>query len=60
MSSPHRRRELAAQFEAACLAEDAETARMANLSTYERIEEIADMHDVKAFLHELVERLGLD
>ena len=60
MSRPERRAELAAQFEAEWAAREAEEQRVAGLSMYDRISELSDMHDVRAFLHILVDRLGLD
>lgn len=59
MSSAQRKAERAAQFEADCQAREIEEQRVANLSLYMRIEEIEDMHDVKAVLHLMAEKLGL-
>lgn len=60
MSSPQRRRELAAiraQEEEARLAEE---ARVHGLCIYDRIEEIKDISDVRAFLHLLMTKLDID
>ena len=60
MSSAQRKVERQAQFEAECREREIEENRVANLSMFMRIEEIEDIHDVKAVLQLMRERLGLD
>lgn len=60
MSSVQRKAERQAQFEEQCREREIEEQRVANLSMFMRIEEIEDIHDVKAVLHLMAEKLGLD
>lgn len=66
MSSPRgwgpgeRRRRRAAEAEAAHEAREVEDARRAGLTWWEKIEECADLHDVKRLLHEMADHLDLD
>jgi hypothetical protein len=57
MSSPQRKAELRQLFLDSLEAEEVEAQRVANLSDYERIEEIDNFRAVKDFLHILVERM---
>lgn len=60
MSSVQRKAERQAQFEEQCREREIEEQRVANLSMFMRIEEIEDIHDVKAVLHLMAQKLGLD
>jgi len=57
VSSARRKAELRAEQEQADREREEEEWRVANLSWYERIEEIDDIYAVKAVLHEIVDRL---
>lgn len=59
MSSPERRKELAAIHEREAAERDAERRRRANLSMYARIEEFVDDEELKRILHDICERVGL-
>lgn len=60
MSSPARRAALRAKREAEERAFEEEQRRIAGLSLYERIEECGNIHDIKAVLHLIVEKAGMD
>jgi len=60
VSSVQRKAERQAQFEEQCREREIEEQRVANLSMFMRIEEIEDIHDVKAVLHLMAEKLGLN
>jgi hypothetical protein len=61
MSTPERRRELRAEAKRRDREREAEKARYAGLSWYEKVEEANDIHDIKRLLHEITERIdGLD
>jgi biotin synthase-like enzyme len=60
MSSPARRREREAQYEAEQLAAARERERRAARSMWEKIEDARDMSDVREILHEIAEKLGLE
>jgi len=60
VSSVQRKAERQAQFEEQCREREIEEQRVANLSMFMRIEEIEDIHDVKAVLHLMAQKLGLD
>ncbi len=60
MSSNARRIEIRKEREAAQEAQEIENSRVENLSLYERIEEITDIWDVRAVLHLMADKLGLD
>lgn len=57
MSSRERREELRREQEQWEIEREAEERRIADLTWFERIEEISDIHDAKAVLHEIVDHL---
>lgn len=57
MSSERRRRELREEQEQREIEREAEERHVADLTWFERIEEISDIHDAKAVLHEIVDHL---
>lgn len=58
MSTPERRKELAAIHEREDAARRAEEHRRASLSMYARIEELDEGSELKEVLHAMAERLG--
>ena len=60
MSSPHRRAERQAEFEAEQERRRREEVRRAALTMWERIDEAEASSDVKELLHMFAEKLGLE
>lgn len=60
MSSPERRKELAAIREREDAERRREEHRRANLSMYARIEEFVQDEQLRVILHAMSERLGMD
>lgn len=58
MSSERRRRELRQEAEQREIEREAEEARYAGLTMYEKIEEAEDIHDIKRLLQEIAERIN--
>lgn len=56
MSSPRRRAERAAQFEA----ESREAERLAARSIFQKIEDAENVWELREILHAMVEKLGLE
>lgn len=57
MSTPQRRRELAAERDAQAERDEIERNRVAHLGWYQRIEECDSIHDIKEVLHEITDQL---
>lgn len=60
MSSERRRRELREERRIADEERQAEEFRVSQLSLYMRIEECADIHDIKEVLHLIAEKAGIE
>jgi hypothetical protein len=60
VSTNQRRRALAEEQRIADEERQAEEFRVSQLSLYMRIEECADIHDIKGVLHLIAEKAGID
>jgi hypothetical protein len=59
MSTERRRQELREEQRQRDIQREAEEARRAGLTLYQKIEECEDIHEIKEVLHELAEQLNL-
>lgn len=60
MSTPQRKKELAAEFERKCLDEENEAARVKSLSIFDRVNEARTVEDLKDIILTIAERAGMD
>jgi len=60
MSTPQRKKELAAEFERKCVEMENEMARVKNLSIFDRVNEARTVDDLKDLILTIAERAGMD